>query len=76
MSETESKKLFCVVVTDLDGGWFSSPVVYHIRTGSFGEAEEITIELLIEEYGYDVDVVESDLEIFAFPVTDAEIIER
>ena len=71
------KKLFCVVVTDPDYViGLDSPIIFHIECENKDEAEDFVLEDLSseEDYGYDPEDVKS-LDIFAFPVTDANIIE-
>ena len=70
------KKLFCVVVTDpayvigLD-----SPIIFHIKCEDSNTAEETAVnEMVGEDYGYDPQDVDN-LDIFAFEVTDLDIIE-
>ena len=69
------KKLFCVVVADAhEMVGLDSPIVFHIKCEDSEKAEAATREMLEEEYGYDSQIVE-DLDIFAFEVTDLDIIE-
>jgi len=70
------KKLFCVVVTDPDYViGLDSPIIFHIKCEDSNTAEEAAVNDMIgEDYGYDPQDVEQ-LDIFAFEVTDADIIE-
>ena len=69
------KKLFCVVVADAhEMVGLDSPIVFHIKCEDSDKAEEAVKEMLEEEYGYDAEIIE-DLDIFAFEVTDLDIID-
>lgn len=70
------KKLFCVVVTDPDYViGLDSPIIFHIKCEDSNTAEEEAFnEMAGEDYGYDPQAIE-DLDIFAFEVTDEDIIE-
>jgi hypothetical protein len=70
------KKLFCVVVTDPDYViGLDSPIIFHIKCEDSRMAEEEAVsEMIGEDYGYDPQDVEQ-LDIFAFEVTDLDIIE-
>ena len=71
------KKLFCVIVTDPDDleGMLGpvSPIIFHIESDTEDEAEVFVRENLIEECGYEEDVVEG-FEIFSIEVKDEEIV--
>jgi hypothetical protein len=45
------KKLFVVIVTDVEGGEYSS--LYYIKAASEIDAEEKARELVAEDFGYD-----------------------
>ena len=67
------KKLFCVVVTDPSGEFgLDSPIIYHIKCESLSQAEDEADRLLEQEYEYNIS---NDIDIFAFEVTDLDIIE-
>jgi len=70
------KKLFCVVLTDLEG-FLESPIIYHIKAETQHQAEEKAMTELMENFaGLDTieDVVES-FDLFSFTVEDTDIIE-
>jgi|APGre2960657373_1045057.scaffolds.fasta_scaffold06268_3 hypothetical protein len=71
------KKLFCVIVTDPDdlAGMLGpvSPIIFHVECDTEDEAEEFVRENLIEECGYEEDVVEG-FEIISLEVTTEDII--
>jgi len=71
------KKLFCVIVTDPDdlAGMLGpvSPIIFHVECDTEDEAEEFVREYLIEECGYEEDVVEG-FEIISLEVTTEDII--
>jgi hypothetical protein len=71
------KKLFCVIVTDPDemAGMLGpmSPIIFHIESHTQEESEVFVRENLIEEHGYEEDVVEG-FDIFTLEVTPEEII--
>jgi len=70
------KKLFCVVLTDLEG-LHESPFIYHIKADSQHQAEERAMTDLMENMaGLDSieDVIDS-FDLFSFPVEDTDIIE-
>jgi hypothetical protein len=71
------KKLFCVVLTDLEG-LSESPYIYHIKADSKHQAEERAMLDMIENFdGHPEDVIEiiESFDLFSFPVEDADIIE-
>ena len=70
------KKLFCVVVTDLDYViGLDGPIIFHIKCEDANTAEETAVnEMAGEDYGYDPQDVDR-LDIFSFEVTDLDIIE-
>jgi hypothetical protein len=70
------KKLFCVVLTDLEG-LLESPTIYHIKAETQHQAEEKAMtELMKGLDGLDTieDVVE-EFDLFSFPIEDTDIIE-
>jgi hypothetical protein len=70
------KKLFCVVLTDLEG-LSESPYIYHIKADSKHQAEERAMLVMIENVdglSHPEDVIES-FDLFSFPVEDTDIIE-
>ena len=70
--------LYCVVVTDPADvlGCLESPIIFHVRSVSGQRAEaKVASELTSEDYGYDQADVEN-LDLFAFKVTDMDIIEE
>jgi hypothetical protein len=71
------KKLFCVIVTDPDdlAGMLGpvSPIIFHVECDTEEKAEEFVRENLIEECGYEEDVVEG-FEIISLEVTTEDII--
>jgi len=70
------KKLFCVVLTDLEG-LLESPMIYHIKAETQYQAEEKAMtELMNSLAGLDTieDVIE-EFDLFAFPIEDTDIIE-
>jgi hypothetical protein len=70
------KKLFCVVLTDLEG-LLESPMIYHIKAETQHQAEEKAMTELMEGLaGLDTieDVIE-EFDLFAFPIEDTDIIE-
>jgi hypothetical protein len=70
------KKLFCVVLTDLEG-LSESPYIYHIKADSKNRAEERAMLDMIENFdglSHPEDVIES-FDLFSFPVEDTDIIE-
>jgi hypothetical protein len=70
------KKLFCVVLTDLEG-LLESPMIYHIKAEAQHQAEEKAMtELMNGLAGLDTieDVIE-EFDLFAFPIEDTDIIE-
>jgi hypothetical protein len=70
------KKLFCVVLTDLEG-LSESPYIYHIKADSKHQAEERAMLDMIENFdglSHPEDVIES-FDLFSFPVEDTDIIE-
>jgi hypothetical protein len=70
------KKLFCVVLTDLEG-LLESPMIYHIKAETQHQAEEKAMtELMNGLAGLDTieDVIE-EFDLFAFPIEDTDIIE-
>ena len=70
--------LYCVVVTDPADvlGCLESPIIFHVRSVSGQRAEDrVKGELTSEDYGYDPADVEN-LDLFAFKVTDMDIIEE
>ena len=70
------KKLFCVVLTDLEG-LSESPYIYHIKADSKHQAEERAMLDMIENVdglSHPEDVIES-FDLFSFPVEDTDIIE-
>jgi hypothetical protein len=70
------KKLFCVVLTDLEG-LLESPIIYHIKAETQHQAEEKAMtELMGSLAGLDSieDVVE-EFDLFSFPIEDTDIIE-
>ena len=73
-----TSNLYCVVVTDPADvlGCLESPIIFHVRSVSQQRAEaKVASELTSEDYGYDqVDV--ENLDLFAFRVTDMDIIEE
>jgi hypothetical protein len=69
------KKLFCVVVTDPTGYVdLESPLIFHIKCEDSNQADDAVREMLFDEYGYDLEWIDG-FEIFAFEVTDLDIIE-
>jgi hypothetical protein len=72
------KKLYCVVVTDPADvlGCLESPIIFHVRTTSSDRAEtKVKGELISEDYDYDPEAVENGLDIFAFEITNLDILE-
>jgi hypothetical protein len=73
------KKLFCVVLTDLDlEGLLESPLIYHIKAETQHQAEEKAMTKLMESLaGLDTieDVVE-EFDLFSFPVDEGQIWQR
>jgi hypothetical protein len=70
------KKLFCVVLTDLEG-LHESPFIYHIKAETQHQAEEKAMTELMKNFaGLDTieEVVES-FDLFSFPIEDTDIIE-
>jgi hypothetical protein len=70
------KQLFCVVVTDPDYViGLDSPIIFHVECDSQEQAEAFAIEDLSsqEDYGYEKEDVDA-LDVFAFPVTDLDIV--
>jgi hypothetical protein len=70
------KKLFCVVLTDLEG-LLESPFIYHIKAETKQQAEETALLAMVENFdglSHPEDVVES-FDLFSFPVEDTDIIE-
>jgi hypothetical protein len=70
------KKLFCVVLTDLEG-LLESPFIYHIRAETKQQAEETALLELVENLA-GIDTIEEAVEsfdLFSFPVEDTDIIE-
>ena len=73
-----TSNLYCVVVTDPADvlGCLESPIIFHVRSVSQQRAEaKVASELTSEDYGYDQADVEN-LDLFAFKVTDMDIIEE
>lgn len=73
-----SPNLYCVVVTDPADvlGCLESPIIFHVKSVSGQRAEDrVKGELTSEDYGYDPEDVEN-LDLFAFKVTDMDIIEE
>ena len=72
------KKLYCVVVTDPADvlGCLESPIIFHVKTTSSDRAEtKVKGELTSEDYDYDPEAVENGLDIFAFEITNLDILE-
>jgi len=72
------KKLYCVVVTDPADvlGCLESPIIFHVKTTSSDRAEtKVKGELISEDYDYDPEAVENGLDIFAFEITNLDILE-
>jgi len=70
------KKLFCVVLTDLEG-FLESPMIYHIKAETQHQAEEKALSELVENLA-GIDTIEEAVESFdpfSFEVTDLDIIE-
>lgn len=67
------KRLFCSVVTDLNGT-FESPIIFHIKAETMDHAETCAREQLLE-YEYSEETIDEDFEIFTFEVSEADIIE-
>ena len=67
------KRLFCTVVTDLNGT-FESPIIYHIKAETMDHAEQCMREQLVEA-GYDDETLDESFETFTFAVTEMDIIE-
>jgi len=59
------KKLFVVIVTDVEGSEYSS--LYYIKAASEIDAEEKARELVAEDFGYDEEEEELD-EMVSFDV--------
>jgi hypothetical protein len=70
--------LYCVVVTDPADvlGCLESPIIFHVKSISAARAEDrAKSELTSEDYGYDPADVEN-LDMFAFKVTNLDILEE
>lgn len=70
------KNLFCSVVTDPSDalGSLESPIIFHVKAKSLLEVEAGVKQMLIDEYEYDTEAVES-LDIFSFKVIESDIVE-
>lgn len=76
LKQKEMKKLFCVVIAE--AGYLAgleSPIVYHVRCENSGEANDAIKEMLVDEYGYDPEIVKDHLDVFSFEVTENDIID-
>lgn len=67
------KRLFCTVVTDINGV-LESPIVWHVNAETMQKAEDLAREMLVE-YNYDDANIDEIFDIFTFEVTKSEIIE-
>jgi hypothetical protein len=67
------KRLFCTVVTDINGV-LESPIVWHVNAETMQKAEDLAREMLVE-YNYDDANIDEIFDIFTFEVTSSEIIE-
>jgi hypothetical protein len=70
------KKLFCVVLTDLEG-FLESPLIYHVKAETQQQAEERALLELVENLAC-IDTIEEAVESFdpfSFPVEDTDVIE-
>jgi len=67
------KRLFCTVVTDLNGT-FESPIIFHIQAETMDHAEKCTREQLVES-GYGDETIDDSFDMFTFEVSEADIIE-
>jgi hypothetical protein len=63
-----------VITDDIGAIGMTSPVIYLIRCKDRDRAEEEAKKVFINDHEYGEDIIE-DLDVFAFEVTDADIIE-
>lgn len=66
---TDTKTLFCTVITTFDDT-LESPLVLHIRAHTMEIAEKLSIDYLRDECGFDDDMIKDNFDIFTFRVVD------
>lgn len=68
------KRLFCTVVSSLDGS-LDSPLIFHIKAETMAKAEERAREELCSYYEYKDEELDDIFETFTFEVGEVDIIE-
>jgi hypothetical protein len=69
------KKVFVVVVSDYGCGHLESPEVFHIRALDKDKAVECVKDIFANDYTFEQETIEEDLDFFAYELDEDAIIE-
>ena len=69
------KKVFVVVVSDYGCGHLESPEVFHIRATDPDKAVECAKDIFANDFTFEQETIEEDLDFFAYELNEDEIIE-
>jgi len=69
------KKVFVVVVSDFGTGDLNSPEVFHIRATDPGKAVECVKDIFANDFTFEQETIEEDLDFFAYELDENAIIE-
>ena len=69
------KKVFVVLVTDPSFDYLEFPAVFHIRALDAEQAEECAKEIFKEDYSFETETIEEELEFDTFELDEDAIIE-
>ena len=71
----KEKKVFVVLVTDPSFDYLEFPAVFHIRALGAEQAEECAKEIFKEDYYFDEETIEEELEFDVYELKDSDIID-
>ena len=69
------KKVFVVVVSDYGCGHLESPEVFHIRALDSDKAVECVKDIFANDFTFEQETIEEDLDFFAYELDEDAIIE-
>ena len=69
------KKIYIVTVIDRGNGYLEQPCLFHIRSSSSEKAIECAEEIFVEEYEFDRETVDFELEFDVYEFNEDAIID-